>query len=94
MAACCGARMHVSGVRSGIKALLRTKSEANPALAILLQQIESDQEIKTMLEQHERWRENRIGDRPASGRLDLEGISPNAGDGKTLTSIDPALIFR
>ena len=56
-----------------LKSLVQDQVDADPALALLLQQIESDQAVETMIEQHERWCENKIGERPDLGRLDLEG---------------------
>jgi nucleoid DNA-binding protein len=56
-----------------LKGLVRDAPEPDPVVALLVRQLDSAQEIETVLAQHARWREDRVGDRAELGRLDLEG---------------------
>jgi nucleoid DNA-binding protein len=56
-----------------LKSLVQAVAEHDPILALLRQQIDSENSVESMLIQHVRWCENKAADRPNMALIDLEG---------------------
>ena len=56
-----------------LKSLVQAVAEHDPILALLRQQVDSENSVESMLEQHARWCEDKAADRPNMALIDLEG---------------------